>query len=57
MGKPATSSRSTRKMPTAKAIRRTVASSTAIETGCTTVEIERRLRKKSVKSRKINLAE
>ena len=47
----------TRKMPSKKAIRRAVASSTAIETGESVESIERKLRNRSGKYRHVSIAE
>ena len=48
---------STRKKPTQKAIRRAVASSTAIETSQPIAELERKLKSSSSKHRKVELAD
>lgn len=45
------------KIPSKKAIRRAVASSTAIETGQSVKTIERKLRVRSGKNRNVSLAE
>ena len=47
----------TRKVPSKQAIRRAVASSTAIETGQSVKSIERKLRIRSSKYRHVSLAE
>jgi len=47
----------TRKIPSKQAIRRAVASSTAIETGQSVKTIERKLRVRSGKHRHVSLAE
>lgn len=47
----------TRKIPSKQAIRRAVASSTAIETGQSVKTIERKLRVRSGKYRNVSLAE
>lgn len=47
----------TRKVPSKQAIRRAVASSTAIETGKSVQTIERKLRVRSGKYRHVSLAE
>lgn len=47
----------TRKIPSKQAIRRAVASSTAIETGQSVQAIERKLRARSGKYRHVSLAE